>query len=349
MLDKKIQEKLYKVSPVEQEQFDNHGKNVHEVTLSEDTDEKDEPIKLMPYWDFFDHGRIAVTRSNRFSYVPAHRHKFIEMNYCYSGRSIQYIDDEFVTLQPGQLLIMDRQIQHRLNYARRQDILLNILLRDDYEVNELIDGYDEEHNLLLAFLKNVMKRKFNHHNYLIIDLNSSIPAKQLIENIISLAYDNPHKNNLLLKRLMQSLFLCCNNDMIIHKKINFNEISKDKSLQIVEYINNHYQDLTLDKLATQFGYNTNYLGNLIVQSTGHTFKELLQMRRLNIACNLLQTRNMSIEGVSYYVGYENHSSLFRLFKKYLGITPKEYRRRIRYPQALDNNSEENIIPNPYYK
>ena len=71
------------------------------------------------------------------------------------------------------------------------------------------------------------------------------------------------------------------------------------------------------------------------------------MRRLNIACNLLQNTNYSIEDISDFVGYDNHSSLFRLFKKYLGITPQEYRTRIQIPRDLDDKS--NVIPNPYFK
>ena len=71
------------------------------------------------------------------------------------------------------------------------------------------------------------------------------------------------------------------------------------------------------------------------------------MRRLNIACNLLQTTDYSVEEISSLVGYENHSSLYRLFKQQLDIKPQEYRNRIRYPVHLNN--ENDFLPNPYFK
>lgn len=302
----------------------------------------------MPYWNFFDYGRIAVTKSNRFSYVPAHKHQFIEMNYCYAGRSIQYIDNQKICLHPGELLIMDREIQQRINYARKEDILVNILIRDNYEIMELLNNLHNKDTVLINFLDNISKRNFYHHNYLVFDLNKDIVAKQLIENIISVGLNNHGKNSQLLHMMLQAFILKCSDDLILKQETIFSNLNLNKDLQIIDYINEHYKHLTLKELAIHFGYNPNYLGNLLNKVYGHSFKELLQMRRLNIACNLLQNGNYSIERISEYVGYENHSSLFRLFKKYLEITPQEYRRLLALPRQLDNE-ENNIIPNPYFK
>lgn len=345
MITENIKRELFSINPVEHEQIINHGKNIPDVVT--DKANIDSAIRVMPYWTFFKYGRIAVTQSNRFSYIPAHKHKFIEMNYCYSGRSIQYVADNIVTLQPGHLLIMDRDVQQRINYARKQDILLNILIRDDYEISNLLHEIDTQQNVFTQFLANTTKHNFNHNNFLVLDLNKDIVCKQLIENIICKGINNTGSNNLLLENLMRSFILSFNSDLLLMKSVNFTAKDQNKNLQIIEYINEHYQNLTLKSLATEFGYNPNYLGNLITTVSGHTFKELIQMRRLNIACNLLQNSYYSIEEISTIVGYDNHSSLFRLFKKYLGITPQEYRTRIQIPRNLDDDS--NVIPNPYFK
>lgn len=115
----------------------------------------------------------------------------------------------------------------------------------------------------------------------------------------------------------------------------------------MKYLNNHYQTVTLNSLADHFGYNSNYLGNKIKESSGHTFKELLQMRRLNIACNLIQITKMPLDEITAFVGYDNPSSLFRLFKSYLHLSPQEYRKRILLPRQLDEN--EGISLNPYFE
>lgn len=345
MLSPEIEQELLQITPVEQRQIDNHGQNIEDVTL--ESIPETGPIQIMPYWNFFDYGRIAVTESNRFSYIPAHKHKFIELNYCISGQSMQYIDDKKIILNPGQLLIMDRNVQQRINYARKKDILVNILIRDNYEVSLLLDKIDLECNTMVKLLANSTKHNFNHNNYLVFDLNNNLVAKQLIENIITLGLNQQGKNIQPIQAMMRALILCVEDSDIVKEVINFIEVKQDKNLQIIEYLNNHYQTVTLNSLADHFGYNSNYLGNKIKESSGHTFKELLQMRRLNIACNLIQITKMPLDEITAFVGYDNPSSLFRLFKSYLHLSPQEYRKRILLPRQLDEN--EGISLNPYFE
>lgn len=52
------------------------------------------------------------------------------------------------------------------------------------------------------------------------------------------------------------------------------------------------------------------------------------MRRLNIACNLIQQTNLSMQAISERIGYDNHSSLYRLFKNLLKTTPTKYKEKV---------------------
>lgn len=96
MLPRPIEKELFKVSPVEKAQLNSH-RHIQDVPIEDITEEIDGSIvKSMPFWHFFENGNIAITKSNRFSFVPAHKHQFIELNYVYKGKgqSVQYIDDE---------------------------------------------------------------------------------------------------------------------------------------------------------------------------------------------------------------------------------------------------------------
>ncbi|KRM06142.1 transcription regulator [Liquorilactobacillus ghanensis DSM 18630] len=304
------------------------------------TDSINKIIKAMPLWDFFDYGSIAVTRSNRFSYIPAHTHSFIEINYVYSGKSIQYIDDKKVTLKTGQAVIMDRSVQQRIDYAGEDDILINILIRDDDKIRQLLHNENLVTNSLTRFLFNASQPNFNHDNYLIFDFNNSPITLRTTENLIIQGWKNngTNKSNRLLNLLMQT-WLIVASENIIFQKTNYVDAHQDLMIQVANYLNTHYQDISLKSLARHFGYSANYLGDKINKETGHSFKQLLQMRRLNIACNLIQQTNFSMREISEYIGYDNHSSLFRLFKSNLGVSPSEYRERIIRPRQLDLKSE----------
>lgn len=329
MLPRPIEKELFKVSPVEKAQLNSH-RHIQDVPIEDITEEIDGSIvKSMPFWHFFENGNIAITKSNRFSFVPAHKHQFIELNYVYKGQSVQYIDDEKIILLPGQAIIFDRDVQQRIDYANRDDILLNILIRDDDTISKLLTDQNITTNLLTRFLFNASQSNFNHDNFIVLDLNSDPTAFRLMESLFIKGWNNKKegKNDQLLMLLFRSL-LIASRDLVIHQKTNFIDAQQDTMIQVISYLNAHYKDITLEKLASHFDYSPNYLGDKINKEMGHSFKHLLQMRRLNIACNLIQQTNLSMQAISERIGYDNHSSLYRLFKNLLKTTPTKYKEKV---------------------
>lgn len=333
MLSKKMRSELFAITEVENEQLENGGLNIQDVAIEESLDST---IAGMPYWNFFDYGKIAVTKSNRFSYVPAHTHQFIELNYVLSGQSVQYLNDQKIVLHSGCLLMMDRDVQQRINYASGEDILINILIRDDSEISRLLADNQVNTNLFGRLLFNAGQPNFNHANYLVADLSDNMLCQHLVESIIIAGWKNKGENNQILELLVRALLLAPISSFIT-KNVNFNNVRQDEMMHIIKYLNQNFQNITLEKLAQEFGYNPNYLGEKIKHETGHSFKQILQMRRLNIASNLIMKTNLTIHEISEFVGYENHSSLFRLFESILHVTPTEYRQRVRHPQQLDQD------------
>jgi transcriptional regulator GlxA family with amidase domain len=47
--------------------------------------------------------------------------------------------------------------------------------------------------------------------------------------------------------------------------------------------------------------------------------------RINVACDLLKSSDMSIKEIAASVGYDNAHFFSKLFKKKTGVSPKAYR------------------------
>lgn len=69
-----------------------------------------------------------------------------------------------------------------------------------------------------------------------------------------------------------------------------------------------------------------YISHLFSEKLHMGFSEYIGMLRISDACNLLATRDMSITEISYAVGFDSTRSFNRLFLKYTGMTPREYRK-----------------------
>lgn len=100
-----------------------------------------------------------------------------------------------------------------------------------------------------------------------------------------------------------------------------NEIIK----KAIRYISQNFsRNLTLDEVADHVHLNPAYFSTLFKQSTGSSFKEYLNMVRIEESKRLLSNTDYSIIDISLATGFEDQSYFSKVFKKYTGLTPKQY-------------------------
>lgn len=104
---------------------------------------------------------------------------------------------------------------------------------------------------------------------------------------------------------------------------NYNDITYDA----LKYIQTHYaEELTLEALSSVVSVTPQYLSKLFKDDTGLTFKEYLTETRIEASKVLLKEGQLSIKDIGFKVGYNDTNYFIRSFKKYEGITPKDYQR-----------------------
>lgn len=95
---------------------------------------------------------------------------------------------------------------------------------------------------------------------------------------------------------------------------------------ILYYIRYNYKsNLKLDTLAPMFGYNSSYLGKVFSKKVGSNFNSYVDQIRISQAKELLLQDNLKVYEISKNVGYKNVDYFHKKFKKYVGVSPAEYR------------------------
>lgn len=61
------------------------------------------------------------------------------------------------------------------------------------------------------------------------------------------------------------------------------------------------------------------------QATGHSPLEEIQIRRLECACEMLSSTNHTVEAIAAMCGYGSAVFLQKLFRRHMGVTPREWR------------------------
>ena len=96
---------------------------------------------------------------------------------------------------------------------------------------------------------------------------------------------------------------------------------------IIQYINHNYQEnLKLNTIAKLFGYNSSYLGKVFSKETGKNFNSYIDEVRIENSKKLLLNNDYKVYEIAQLVGYPNVDYFHKKFKKYVGISPAEYRK-----------------------
>lgn len=97
--------------------------------------------------------------------------------------------------------------------------------------------------------------------------------------------------------------------------------------KVIHHINlNIDSDLSLTHLANLTNINASYLSNLFKNETGSTISDYINSQRINVATHLLKDTHLSIADIAQNVGISDMNYFSRLFKKYTGMTPTQFRK-----------------------
>jgi len=142
-----------------------------------------------------------------------------------------------------------------------------------------------------------------------------------INNLFLTEMHNIHTLDTLCYKLQETIdiFINCMFERIPLKN---NEIIK----KAIQYISQNFSlQITLDDIAGIVHLNPAYFSTMFKASTGSSFKEYLNMIRIEDSKRLLANTDYSIIDIALATGFENQSYFSKVFKKYTGLTPRQYR------------------------
>ncbi|WP_066062054.1 response regulator transcription factor [Neobacillus soli] len=109
--------------------------------------------------------------------------------------------------------------------------------------------------------------------------------------------------------------------------INRNKSGEDDPIiyKIKEYVKAHFKNASLEGAAQIVYMNPHYVSKYFKQKTDENFSEFVFQIKMEAAAKLLKTMKYKAYEVSEMVGYSNAKNFTRAFRKYFGVSPKEYR------------------------
>ena len=111
------------------------------------------------------------------------------------------------------------------------------------------------------------------------------------------------------------------------------DASKERqpSYQVVQaqnYIScNIHKKITLEDLARQVGLSPHYLSNLFSAEMGISVHNYIQKEKIQVSCHFLENSNRTVSDIAAYMGFQTPSHFTAVFRKWMDMTPTEYRQQ----------------------
>ena len=233
---------------------------------------------------------------------------------------------------------LDDEVYHH-TYQEERYVMDCVREGDTAHVLERMDALLENAGILSG-------KKLNHQRNLAI-VTITIATREAIAEGISPAeayrLSDLYINQIDKSKQIDEIIECMRRGMYEFTKLvaKYNGNRKKYSIyteQCLDYINeNYHHKIHVDDISDSIGVSKGYLSRIFHRDTGISIQDYIQKIRVEKAANLLKYSQASLSQISDYVCFHSQSHFGSVFKKYMHMTPKQYR---------DRYTQTEFIPKP---
>ena len=159
-------------------------------------------------------------------------------------------------------------------------------------------------------------------------VDDPIEVERVMEEFISLSKQQDGVKPLMEMDIIARRLLTPMLDEMSLSGHSYNIQACDMFSQVLDYVEKHLEDeISMPELATIAKMNRNDFSRVFNSTFQITPKQYLCRRRIDKAKILLLRSHFTVKQIAAMVGYTDEFYFYRIFKKYSGVTPKDYRER----------------------
>ena len=237
-----------------------------------------------------------------------HMHSFTEIFFITSGEGVFHTNEDDTPIRKGMVIINTPSVPHT-EYSSEKNPLSYAL----FSVSDLT----------FTLQDNEQQKTF------FFDFSAHFDTLYQVLAVIEREYVTkpPFWQYAILNEFNHFMLFLLRNTQLI--TLPFDSSAKPNSLsQIHLYLRSRYQEnITLDKLSKLFFLNKYYIAHAFLKKYGISIIKFLNTVRCTEAKKLLEETNMSITQIAISVGYNSSSHFTESYKKIIGETPAQTRKR----------------------
>ncbi len=280
-----------------------------------------QPLLFIPFND-----KYFISRELPYTNTEVYIDDCFVLTYVYQGSCTVVIDGRRHDMNAGELCLLSPRVP-RSRSLTETDVILSIFIEKDTFNKTFLKMLQGNHNLTEFFQRTLLHSE-KGHAFFMLPLNTE--SKQVFQHMFQETVHTDHYSQNMFLNYLEILFtliIRSHGDTYTY----YSQKPASKAIimlpHILQYISDHYKTVSLQALADTFHYERSYLSKLIHQNTGKTFSTILNEIKINHAIDYLTHTELGFSIISEMVGYNSADHFSRVFKQYMGMSPREYHKK----------------------
>lgn len=267
-------------------------------------------IKTLLYFEFDDRFE------DRFE-----EHAEWEMVYVDRGECTIVADDDTFSLCQGEVYFHKPYERHKILVPKNK--LPNIFIISFHSTSSALHCFDNRVIQVSMSIKQyitaiIHEASLTYDTLRVNDLNGKNDNLWAGEQTILLRFEL-----MLIELIRQEKFRPQKKRLYLSKKT----IEDEFCVKIIDYLDDRiYERVTLEEISEHFSYSKSYISKHFMEVCGYSVIEYFNMMKIERAKVLVRSTNKSFFDISEMLMISNSHYFSTLFKKYVGMTPTQYKK-----------------------
>ncbi|MBQ8687066.1 MAG: AraC family transcriptional regulator [Ruminococcus sp.] len=263
---------------------------------------------------------IFRSESEKFPVRP-HWHYFVEVIYMLRGAARMQCGESSYVLHPGDVILFHPQAVHTIFSENGEPVIYSVLKFDVNRLN-MTPAYAPKVRSILKSAENQGMPIYFHE--------SELHCEKIFERCVQEIEEKKYGYDLLIQAYLYDLML----KMIRRwqelgfqiENESFHNDGEYRIDNITEYMDKHIKEsLQVQDIAQKCGMSYSYFAKKFREMYGKSCKEYMEVMRIFKVEDYLLFTDFDLNYISQETGFSDCSHMIKTFKRYRGMTPKQYR------------------------
>jgi AraC-like DNA-binding protein len=255
-----------------------------------------------------------ITRSNN----------FFELIYIVDGTGVQFINKNKFNYRKGNLFLLTPQDTHSFEI---NTVTKFFFLRfNEYYVQ----NNAAKDKALIQRMEYILQNASHRPGCILKNKVDKPLIANLIESVIQEQTNQQIYCDTIITQIVNTIITIVARNIALKLPKNIKENTGETVLEILHYIQENIFDpkkLRAENLGLHFGISLSYLGRYFKKQTGDTLQQYISMYKIRLIEMRLLHSDMRINEIVNELNFADESHLNKIFKKYKGLSPTEYKKQ----------------------